>query len=169
MARRSWGAGASAPSSSSSSCGGSSATSASSNRVEVDGGGNAADRRQRSDRREGSSGPERRGVKRKTSTLTYLLRTLGAIVVLVGVIVYTVQVTRPVYATRGSLGEELRKHAPEVAAAIAPLDSAEIDRFTQTPKFQEEKRNFYLDVMRLKQVDSARADSIAHFAVREAY
>jgi hypothetical protein len=38
-----------------------------------------------------------------------------------------------------------------------------------TPKFQEEKRNFYEDVMRLNQVDSARADSIAQYAVREAY
>jgi hypothetical protein len=135
----------------------------------VDGGGNAGDRRHRTDRREGSSGQERRGAKGKTSTLAYVLRALGAIVVLTGVIVYTVLVTRPVFATRGSLGDELRKRAPEVAAVIAPLDSSAIDQFTQTPKFQEEKRNFYLDVMRLKQVDSARADSIAHFAVREAY
>ena len=39
----------------------------------------------------------------------------------------------------------------------------------KTPKYQQEKRNFFEDVMRLKQVDSARADSIAQFAVREAY
>jgi hypothetical protein len=135
----------------------------------VDRGGNAGDRRQASDRREGSSGAERRGAKRKTSTLSYLLRALGAILVLVGVIIYTMRVTKPVFATRGTLGDELRKRAPEVAAVIAPLDSSAIDQFTQTAKFQEEKRNFYLDVMRLKQVDSARADSIAHFAVREAY
>jgi hypothetical protein len=135
----------------------------------VDEGGNAGDRRHSGDRREGSSGAERRGAKRTTSTLSYLLRALGAIVVLVGVIVYALRVTKPVYATRGTLGDELRKRAPEVAAVIAPLDSSAIDQFTQTEEFQKEKRNFYLDVMRLKQVDSARADSIAHFAVREAY
>ena len=135
----------------------------------MDAGDNAGDRRHSSDRREGSPRAERRGAKRKTSTLAYLLRAAGAIVVLLGVIVYTLRVTKPVYATRGSLGDELRKHAPEVAAVVAPLDSSDIDQFTQTAKFQEEKRNFYLDVMRLKQVDSARADSIAHFAVREAY
>jgi hypothetical protein len=135
----------------------------------VDAGGNAGDRRQERDRRERGAKQERRGAKRKTSTLAYLLRAIGAVVVLLGVIIYTMRVTRPVYATRGTLAEELRKRAPEVAAVIAPPDSSELGRFITTPQFQEEKRNFYLDVMRLKQVDSARADSIAHYAVREAY
>ncbi len=111
----------------------------------------------------------RRGAPPPTSTLVHLLRAIGAALVLLGVIIYTVRVTRPVYATRGSLGEELRKRAPEVAAAIAPVDSSAITRFMTTPQFVSEKRNFYEDVMRLKQVDSARADSIAHYAVREAY
>ena len=136
-------------------------------------GGNAGDRRSSADRREGSAQGSaqggRRGAPRSTSTLVHLLRAAGAIVVLLGVIVFTVRVTRPVYATRGSLGEELRRRAPEVAAVIAPADSSAITRFMTTPQFESEKRNFYEDVMRLKQVDSARADSIAHFAVREAY
>ena len=136
-------------------------------------GGNAGDRRNRADRREGSAQDSaqggRRGAPRPASTLVHLLRAAGAILVLLGVIIYTVRVTRPVYATRGSLGEELRKRAPEVAAVIAPVDSSAITRFMTTPQFESEKRNFYEDVMRLKQVDSARADSIAHYAVREAY
>ena len=132
-------------------------------------GGNADDRRNRSDRREGSAQEGRRGGPRATSPLTYILRSLGAIVVLMGVILYAVRITQPVYATRGTLGDELRKHAPEVAGAIAAGDSTTVDQLMATPKFQKEKRNFFEDVMRLKQVDSARADSIAHFAVREAY
>jgi hypothetical protein len=75
---------------------------------------------------------------------------------------------RPVYATRGTLGDELRRRAPGVAAAITP-SSSDADRFMATDRYREEKRNFYEDVMRLKQVDSARADSIAGYAVREAY
>jgi hypothetical protein len=122
-----------------------------------------------SDRREGSAQGGRRGAKRTTSPLIYALRSLGAIVVLLGVILYAVRVTRPVYATRGTLGEQLRKHAPEVAKAISAPDSTALDQFVATPRFQQEKRNFFEDLMRLKQVDSARADSIAHFAVREAY
>jgi hypothetical protein len=129
----------------------------------------AADRRGSGDRREHGAGVERRGESKTTSPLKYVLRSLGLIVVLVVVIVYAVVNTRPIYATRGTLGEELRKRAPGVAAAIAPADSTEVDQLMATPKFQEEKRNFYEDVMRLKQVDSARADSIAQYAVREAY
>ena len=135
----------------------------------MDAGGRADDRRSSGERREGGPQDGRRGTKRGTSPLTYVLRSLGAVLILLGVIVYAVRVTRPVYATRGTLGEELRKHAPEVAEVLDPADSSAIDAFVQTPKFQEEKRNFFEDVMRLKQVDSARADSIAHFAVREAY
>jgi hypothetical protein len=131
-----------------------------------------ADRRERSDRREHSDDSGRRGGKKATSPLVYVLRSLGLVVILVLVIVYTVVNTRPIYSTRGTLGEELRKHAPEVAAVLSPVDSshsANVDRLMATPKFQAEKRNFYEDVMRLKQVDSARADSIAEYAVREAY
>jgi soluble lytic murein transglycosylase-like protein len=81
------------------------------------------------------------------------------------VIVYTVVNTRPIYAGRGTLVEELRKRAPTIVAT----DSSTVDQLMATAEFQEQKRNFFEDVMRLKQVDSARADSIAHIAVREAY
>jgi hypothetical protein len=129
---------------------------------------NAGERRERSDRRERGDGG-RRGVKTETSTLTYVIRSLILVCVLLVVIVFTVRNTRPVFATRGTLGEELRKRAPEAAEVLAPVDSTPIERFMATEKFREEKRNFYEDVMRTGQVDSARADSIATFAVREAY
>lgn len=135
----------------------------------MDGGQETGDRRHDRDRREHGDAKGRRGGKRATSTLTYILRSIAAIVVLAGVIIFTVRNMRPVYATRGKLGEELRKRAPEVAATIAPNDSTKLDQLVASPKFQEEKRAFFEDVMRLKQVDSARADSIAHFAVREGY
>ena len=130
----------------------------------------APERRGTGDRREGSGGDERRGAPKKTTSgLSYVLRSLGLVVILLLVIVYTVVNTRPVFTTQGKLGDELRKRAPEVASVIAPGDSTDVARLMATPKFLEEKRNFYEDVMRLKQVDSARADSIAEFAVREAY
>jgi hypothetical protein len=137
----------------------------------MDGGDDAGDRRQRTDRRAQGSEEGRRGVAatKATTRLTIVLRSIGAIVALVIVIVGTVRLMHPVYATRGTLGDELRKHAPEAAAALGAFDSTNVDKLMATPKFQDEKRNFYEDVMRLKQVDSARADSIATFAVREAY
>jgi hypothetical protein len=130
-----------------------------------------ADRRHESDRREhgDDAGRRGRGKKRPTSPLAYLLRSLAAVVVLVLVIVLAVRSTRPIYTTRGTLGDELRRRSPEAAAVIGADDSTKIDRLMASPKFQDEKRNFYEDVMRLRQVDSARADSIAQYAVREAY
>jgi hypothetical protein len=128
----------------------------------------ADDRRRGGDRREHGDGG-RRTPRPPTSALSYVLRSFALIAVLLVVIVFTVRHTRPVYATRGTIGEELRKHAPEAAAVLAPTDSGPIERFMATAKFREEKRNFYEDVMRTRQVDSARADSIAQFAVREAY
>ena len=133
--------------------------------------GRASDRRHAGDRREQGDGASgRRGAaKKKTSPLVYVLRSLAAMLVLTGVIVYTVRNTRPIYATRGKLGEELRKRAPEVADAVIPKDTSTVEQILASPKFQQEKRNFYEDVMRLKQVDSARAESIATVAVREGY
>ncbi|MDQ2667171.1 MAG: transglycosylase SLT domain-containing protein [Gemmatimonadota bacterium] len=129
----------------------------------------SAERRARGDRREDGGEGGRRGGGKKPTPLAYILRSIGLIVVLLLVIIYTVMNTRPIYSTGGTLGDELRKHAPGVATAINGNDTSHIAQLMASPKFQEEKRNFYEDVMRLKQVDSARADSIAQFAVREAY
>ena len=123
------------------------------------------ERRDRGDRREGEQEQGRRGSKKRPAGLAYVLRLVGLGITLVAVIVYTVANTRPIYTTSGTLGDELRRHAP----GIAPGDSTHVDLLMATAKFQAEKRNFFQDVMRLKQVDSARADSIAQFAVREAY
>jgi hypothetical protein len=127
------------------------------------------DRREHGDRREHADGGDQHGRQKARSPLVYVLRSVGLIVILLLVIIYTVVNTRPIYSTRGTVGEELRKRAPEVARLIAPEDSSRVDQLMATPKFQEEKHNFYEDLMRLKQVDSARADSIAEYAVREAY
>ena len=129
----------------------------------------AAERRGQGERREGNNEQGRRGGGKKPSAVFYVLRAIGLAVILVAVIVYTVANTRPIYSTSGTLGDELRKRAAGVAAVIGPNDSTHVDQLMATSKFQAEKRNFFEDVMRLKQVDSARADSIAQFAVREAY
>lgn len=135
----------------------------------MESGEGAGDRRHLDDRREEHAGRGRRGARRSTSPLQYLLRSLATIVVLAAIIVFTVRHMRPVYAGRGTLAEELRKHAPAVADAIVPSDSTRLDQLMATPELQQEKRAFFEDVMRLQQVDSARADSIAQYAVREAY
>jgi hypothetical protein len=124
----------------------------------------ANDRRGTGDRREGGTGKDRRG-KKPTSALVYVLRSLGAIVVLVGVIAYTATHTHPLYVENAKVGKELRK----LTAAVPAANLTTVDKLTATPEFQAEKRKFFEDIMRMRQVDSARADSIAQFAVREAY
>ena len=69
--------------------------------------------------------------------LSYILRSLGAVAVLVLVIVYALVNTRPIYSTRGKLGEELRKHAPGVADAITPIDSSKVDQWMATPTLRK--------------------------------
>jgi hypothetical protein len=125
------------------------------------------ERRHSGDRR--SRRTEGRRTPRRTSPVEYVLRSLVLVAVLVMVIVFTVRHTRAVYATRGTVAQELRKRAPVAAAMLIDNDSTLLDRVMATPKFQDEKRNFYEDLMRTKQLDSARADSIATYAVREAY
>jgi len=128
------------------------------------------ERRQGADRRAGGSEDEGRRERKQPSTLSYLLRALAAVGVLVTIIIFAVSQTRPVYASSETVVEHLRKHAPVAAAVIAPkVESTTVVRLMASPKYQEEKRNFYEDLMRTGQLDSARADSIAQYAVREAY
>ena len=127
-----------------------------------------SERRQKTDRRDQTS-EGRRVPRRRPSTLSYVLQSVVAVLILLGVIIFTVRHTRPVYATRGTVAEELRRRAPEAAAVLVPEDSTPMQRFMVSEKFRDEKRNFYEDLMRTKQLDSARADSIATYAVREAY
>lgn len=127
------------------------------------------ERRKGPDRRAGGGEGEGRRDHKAPSTLSYLLRTLVLVGVLVLVIIFAVRSTRPVYASSGTVVEQLRKHAPVAAAVIAPVESSTVARLMASPKYQEEKRNFYEDLMRTGRLDSARADSIAQYAVREAY
>ena len=126
------------------------------------------ERRESGDRRDRPTGGRREHPK-KSSALLYVAHSLILVAVLVCVIVFTVRHTRPVYATRGTVAQELRKFSPEAAAVLVDTDSTPTERFMATAKFRDEKRNFYEDLMRTKQVDSARADSIATYAVREGY
>ena len=127
----------------------------------------APDDRRHADRRARSTGGRR--APGRTSTLEYVVRSLVLVAVLVLVIVFTVRHTKAVYASRGTVAAELRKRAPQAAAVLIDNDSSMLDRMMASEKFQDEKRNFYEDLMRTKQLDSARADSIATYAVREAY
>jgi hypothetical protein len=127
------------------------------------------ERRAGADRRAGGTEGGGRRERKQTSLLAYALRSVAIVVVLLFVIIFAVRHTRPVYASKGTVVEQLRKRAPVAADMIAPVESSTVARLMASPKYQEEKRNFFEDLMRTGQLDSARADSIAQYAVREAY
>jgi len=72
----------------------------------------APERRTGADRRAGGTEGGGRRERKQTSLLAYALRSLAIVVVLLFVIIFVVRHTRPVYASRGTVVEELRKRAP---------------------------------------------------------
>lgn len=97
------------------------------------------------------------------------------IVTLVAAIGYTASLMRPIYAGRAPIvGEVLRSvSAPAPALPAMPIltgafaDSVAL--IEASPEFAEQKRRFSSDLVRTGRMSQERADSIAHFAVREAF
>lgn len=86
-------------------------------------------------------------------------------------IAVTAQHVRPVYAGRAPgvqrlLEEDEWRHQARERAPWARLDA---DVALMTPQFEIDRRAFMEDLLRTGQVTPERADSLATFAVREAY
>jgi hypothetical protein len=97
-----------------------------------------------------------------------------SIVMLIAAIGYTASIMKPVYAGRAPVvGEVLRQMAPPPPVAPGPFvpgalaDS--VARIEASAEFAEYKRRFAEDLVRTGRMTQSRADSIAHFAVREAF
>jgi transglycosylase-like protein with SLT domain len=108
------------------------------------------------------------------------------VIMLVAAIGYTASLIRPIYAGHALVvGDVIRSVAPpsrdsaagEVAAAAAALPPTlprgaladSIATIEASPEFSEQKRRFAADLVRTGRMSQARADSIARFAVREAF
>jgi hypothetical protein len=82
---------------------------------------------------------------------------------------------RPIYAGSAPVvGDVLRAAQPELPPApVAPPVTGEfadsVARIEASPEFADQKRRFAADLVRTGRLSQARADSIAHFAVREAF
>ena len=82
---------------------------------------------------------------------------------------------RPIYAGSAPVvGDVLRAAQPEMPPApVAPLATGpladSVARIEASAEFQDQKRRFAADLVRTGRMSQARADSIAHFAVREAF
>lgn len=100
------------------------------------------------------------------------------IVALVAAIGFVASRMRPVYAGRAPVvGEVLRSAqpaqgelppVPEPRLVSGPLADS-IARIEASPEFTEQKRRFAADLVATGRMTQSRADSIAHYAVREAF
>lgn len=115
-----------------------------------------------------------------------IARDLLAVIMLVAAIGYTASLMRPIYAGRAPIvGDVIRSVAPPsadstaadaaaAAVALPPIvpGSALADSIAAieaSPEFAEQKARFKADLVRTGRMSEARADSIARFAVREAF
>jgi hypothetical protein len=134
------------------------------------GGGRTTDRRRRSDR---------------NRTLRRVAKDAGAIVLLLAAIGFTASLMQPVYAGSAPVvGDVIRKVQPPAplpalpepakpAALTALPDTAtvqdSIDAIEASPEFAEMKRRFAADLVATGRMSPARADTVGHYAVREAF
>ena len=99
------------------------------------------------------------------------LKQLGVGVAALATLVFTTQHVRPVYAGRAPVVAELLGAADwaDSALARAPWAKANGDVALMSPQFEIDRRAFMEDLIRTTDVTPTRADSLATFAVREAY
>src|ERR1043166_2630717 len=128
------------------------------------------------------TGPDRRTVaatgRRVNERPSLLMRVLGIagrdlvmIAATLGAIVFTVRHTHPIFANQPTVAAALTHAVPAIKAALAapPKDTGEVARIEASPQFKADKTKFASDLVRTGRMSQARADSIAYYAVREAY
>lgn len=87
-------------------------------------------------------------------------------------LVFTAQHVRPVYAGRAPVVQDLlerREWGGDSALARAPWARASGDVALMSPQYEIDRRAFMDDLLRTTDISPGRADSLATFAVREAY
>jgi hypothetical protein len=88
-----------------------------------------------------------------------------------GTIVFTAQHVRPVYAGRAPVVRDLLEPREwgDSAHLRAPWAKADGEIAMLSPQFEVDRRAFMEDLLRTSGITPSRADSLATFAVREAY
>jgi hypothetical protein len=88
-------------------------------------------------------------------------------------IVFSVRSMNPIFANSPTVVQSLTKAVPKVAATVlnpsATTDTSTRGRIVGTPEFERDRKAFAEALVKTKQVPQVRADSIAYYAVREAY
>lgn len=114
-------------------------------------------------------------------TFQRVARDLLTVAMLLAAIGYTASLIRPIYAGRAPVvGAMIRSVAPPPPPGTVPVVPAvpalpagvltdSVAAIEASPEFVDQKRRFAADLVRTGRMSQARADSIAHYAVREAF
>lgn len=99
------------------------------------------------------------------------LKQLALGVVALGTVVFTAQHVQPVYAGRPPVVKNLLEPHEwgDSALARAPWAQVSGEVAMLSPQFEIDRRAFMEDLLRTAEITPGRADSLATFAVREAY
>ena len=130
------------------------------------------DRRERSDRRGHGTAGRRGSSKSRKRRIATIVGDLGAIVVLVAAIVFAVNHARPIFAGQPTVVQSLTERVPvtkPILTPAAPPDTGRLAALMASPQFAADSAAFSEDLVRTGRMKQERADSIAFYAVREAY
>ena len=135
----------------------------------------SAERRRGADRRS-DPGPDRRGSAQSlwSRRAIRLSRDLLLAAAAIGAIVFTVRRLHPVFANQPTVVESLTKAVPAAKAVlkepVKPVtDTGRLGQILNSPEFERDRKAFSADLMKTGRMKQERADSIAYYAVREAY
>ena len=130
------------------------------------------ERRERSDRRHDGTAGRRGSAKSRKRRIATLVGDLAAIVVLIAAIVFAVNHARPIFAGQPTVVQSLTEAVPITKSVLAPVatpDTGRLAELMSSPQFAADSAAFSEDLVRTGRMSQERADSIAYYAVREAY
>jgi hypothetical protein len=132
------------------------------------------ERRHSSDRRAGG-GESRRG-RRPQSKRERIAKMVGRDALLVvgtlAAIIVGIRVTNPIFTNQPKVVESLIEKAPITKAVLdtlAPRTDTLRAAIVGLPEFERDRKAFASDLVATGHMDPARADTVAYYAVREAY
>lgn len=98
-------------------------------------------------------------------------RDAGIVLVTVAAIVFCVNHVHPIFANQPTVAESIRSAVPATKAILSPTpaDTGKVAQLVASPQFQSDRRAFAASLVKTGRMDQARADSVAYYAVREAY
>jgi soluble lytic murein transglycosylase-like protein len=131
-----------------------------------------SDRREREDRRGQATAGRRGTATSRKRRIAALVGDLAAIVLLVSAIVFAVNHARPIFAGQPTVVQSLTERVPmtkPILTPAAPADTGRLAALMASPQFAADSAAFSEDLVRTGRMKQERADSIAYYAVREAY